>query len=60
MEKLAIYAVGGLTMTNLLSCVMPNYDEIQIQNDDPRLETEFITYNSKKEEEKLKACFPVR
>lgn len=48
MEKLAIYAVGGLTMSNLLSCVMPNYDEIQIQKDDPRLDTEFITYNSEK------------
>ncbi len=47
MERLAVYAVGGLTMTNLLSCVMPNYDEIQIQKDDPRLETEFITYDSK-------------
>ncbi len=47
MEKLSIYAVGGLTMSNLLSCVMPNYNEIQIQNDDPRLVTEFITYNSK-------------
>jgi carboxymethylenebutenolidase len=47
MERLAVYAVGGLTMTNLLSCVMPNYDEIQIQKDDPRLTTEFITYDSK-------------
>lgn len=48
MEKLSIYAVGGLTMSNLLSCVMPNYNEIQIAKDDSRLETEFITYNSKK------------
>lgn len=47
MEKLSIYAVGGLTMTNLLSCVMPNYDEIQIKKDDARLATEFITYESK-------------
>lgn len=48
MEKLSIYAVGGLTMSNLLSCVMPNYNEIQISHDDSRLTTEFITYNSKK------------
>ncbi len=48
MEKLSIYAVGGLTMSNLLSCVMPNYNEIQISNDDSRLSTEFITYNSEK------------
>ena len=48
MEKLSIYAVGGLTMTNLLSCVMPNYDEIQIQKSDTRLETKFIVYTSRK------------
>ena len=48
MEKLSIYAVGGLTMSNLLSCVMPNYNEIQISKDDSRLVTEFITYNSEK------------
>ncbi|MDG1434142.1 MAG: dienelactone hydrolase family protein [Saprospiraceae bacterium] len=48
MEKLSIYAVGGLTMSNLLSCVMPNYDEIQISKDDSRLATEFITFNSEK------------
>ncbi|MFK8007113.1 MAG: dienelactone hydrolase family protein [Saprospiraceae bacterium] len=48
MEKLSIYAVGGLTMSNLLSCVMPNYNEIQIAQNDSRLVTEFITYNSEK------------
>ena len=49
MEKLSIYAVGGLTLSNLLSCVMPNYiDNIQIPKDDSRLKTEFITYSSKK------------
>lgn len=47
MEKLAIYAVGGLTMTNLLSCVMPNYNEIQIQKNDTRLDTKFIVYTSR-------------
>jgi len=47
-EKLSTYAIGGLTISNLLSCVMPNYKEIQIENDDPRLETEFITYTSEK------------
>ncbi|MFK8104000.1 MAG: dienelactone hydrolase family protein [Saprospiraceae bacterium] len=47
-EKLSIYAIGGWTVSNLLSCVTPNYKEIQIENDDPRLKTEFITYPSEK------------
>lgn len=48
MERLSIYAVGGLTITNLLSCVMPNYNEIQISKDDARLSNEYIVYNSEK------------
>lgn len=48
MEKLSVFAVGGLTMSTLLSCVMPNYKEIQIQQNDPRLESGYITYPSEK------------
>ena len=48
MEKLSIYAVGGLTISNLLSCVMPNYQQLQIAADDSRLHSEFITYSSQK------------
>ncbi len=48
MERLSVFAIGGLTMTNLLSCVMPNYNELQIQPTDPRLVSEFITYPSEK------------
>ena len=48
MEKLSVYAVGGLTMTHLLSCVMPNYKAVQIQQNDPRLESAYITYPSEK------------
>ena len=48
-EKLSIYAVGGITISNLLSCVMPNYiDNIQIPKDDPRLDSTFINYPSEK------------
>lgn len=48
-EKLSAYAIGGLTVSSLLSFVMPNYkDHIQISPDDPRLDSEFITYNSPK------------
>lgn len=46
-DKLSVYAIGGLTVTSLLSFIMPNYeDTLQIQADDPRLESGFITYNS--------------
>ena len=47
-EKLSLYAVGGLTLTSLMSMMMPNYDAIQIQQNDPNLKTETISYNSPK------------
>ena len=56
MEKLSVYAVGGLTLTALLSFVMPNYqDNIQVREDDPRLNTEFINYDSPKGGGSIKA-----
>ena len=49
MSKLSAYAIGGLTVTSLLSFIMPNYkDNLQIQPDDSRLKSDFITYNSPK------------
>jgi carboxymethylenebutenolidase len=46
-DRLSIYAVGGLTVTSLLSFIMPNYkDSLQIRPDDPRLNSDFITYKS--------------
>lgn len=58
MEKLSVYAVGGLTMTTLLSSVMPNYqDNIQVKENDPRLKTEFINYDSSKGGGSIKAQF---
>ena len=49
LNKLSAYAIGGLTVASLLSFIMPNYkDTLQIQPDDPRLKSDFITYNSPK------------
>lgn len=49
LKKLSIYAVGGLTVPSLLSFIMPNYkDNIEVQQNDPRLKSEFITYNAVK------------
>ncbi len=49
MSKLSAYAIGGLTVASLLSFIMPNYkDNLQIQPDDPRLKSDFITYKSPK------------
>ena len=48
-DRLSIYAVGGLTIPSLLSFIMPNYkDTLQVVNDDPRLKTEYIMYESPK------------
>ena len=48
-ERLSAYAVGGLTVSSLMSFIMPNYqDKIQVEADDPRLNTEFINYASPK------------
>jgi carboxymethylenebutenolidase len=48
-EKLSTYAVGGLTLTSLLSFISPNYqDNIQVKADNPRLTTKTIQYNSEK------------
>jgi carboxymethylenebutenolidase len=49
LKKLSLYAVGGLTVPSLLSFIMPNYiDSIIINQDDPRINSEFITYESPK------------
>jgi carboxymethylenebutenolidase len=48
-QKLSIYAVGGLTVTSLMSFLMPDYKRnIQVRNDDPRLKSEYINYESPK------------
>jgi len=48
-KKLSAYAVGGLTVSSLLSFVMPDYvNSIQVKADDPRLDSKYINYESSK------------
>ena len=49
MEKLSTYAVGGVTVAALMSFMMPNYkDTITVKQNDPRLKSDYITYDSAK------------
>jgi carboxymethylenebutenolidase len=49
MEKLSLYAVGGLTVPAIMSFMMPDYKgNIQIKADDLRLKSEYIKYDSPK------------
>jgi len=46
-NKLSAYAVGGITVSSLMSFVMPDYvDADFIARDDPRLTSDYITYQS--------------
>ena len=48
-ENLSVYAVGGVTVASLLSFMMPNYkDTMLVDQNDPRLDSDYITYNSPK------------
>ncbi len=60
-QKLSIYAVGGLTVASLMSFLMPDYDGgVQIKATDPRVVSEYIYYDSPKGGGKMKAllCKP--
>ncbi len=49
MDKLSTYAVGGITVMSLMSFIMPDYkSKVQVTQDDPRLETRYVTYDSPK------------
>src|ERR1700761_2302674 len=46
-EKLSLYAVGGLTVPALMSYLMPDYQNtLQVKPTDPRIKSDYITYNS--------------
>ena len=48
-EKLSLYAVGGLTVSSLLSFMSPNYKDTKlVKKDDPRIDSNFINYDSPK------------
>lgn len=55
-EKLGIYAVGGITVASLMSFLMPNYlDTMLVDKNDPNLDSKYITYNSPKGGGEIKA-----
>jgi len=61
MQKLSAYAVGGITVTSLMSFLMPDYQgAVQVQPDDPRVKSEYINYPSPKGGGTIKAllCTP--
>jgi len=47
-QKLSAYAVGAMTVPALMSFLMPDYKAVQVKADDPRLKSEYITYQSPK------------
>ncbi|MGI9532385.1 dienelactone hydrolase family protein [Lutimonas sp.] len=48
-KKLSVYAVGGITVSSLLSFILPDYlNSVQVQPNDPRLDSAFIQYESPK------------
>ncbi|WDF80084.1 dienelactone hydrolase family protein [Mucilaginibacter sp. KACC 22773] len=48
-QRLSLYAVGGLTVPALMSFLMPDYQgNVQIKPDDPRLTSGYINYPSPK------------
>jgi len=48
-QKLSTYAVGGVTVASLMSFLMPDYKGgILIKQDDPRVKSEYINYQSPK------------
>jgi len=56
MQNLSVYAVGGLTVTSLMSFLMPDYkNTLQVAKDDPRIKSGYITYNSPKGAGNMKA-----
>ena len=56
MQKLSIYAVGGLTVSSLMSFLMPDYkNTLQVKADDPRITSEYIHYDSPKGGGSIKA-----
>ena len=55
-QKLSMYAVGGITVPSLMSFLMPDYETtFLIDKNDPDLDSEFITYNSLKGGGEIKA-----
>jgi carboxymethylenebutenolidase len=46
-QKLSVYAVGGITVASLMSFMMPNYENtFLVEKTNPDLDSEFIIFNS--------------
>ena len=55
-EKLSLYAVGGLTVPALMSFLMPDYkNTLRVRADDPRITSGYINYDSPKGGGSIKA-----
>ena len=49
MERLSLYAIGGITVGSLMSFMMPNYkDTMLVAPDDERISSDYINYDSPK------------
>jgi len=48
MDKVSLYAIGGLTVPAIVEYLFPKYDKQQVQSDDPRLNTAYVEYDSPK------------
>lgn len=54
-ERLSVYAIGGITVSSLMSFMMPNYvDSILVQPSDKRISSDYIHYDSPKGGGKIK------
>ena len=59
-QKLSVYAVGGITVTSLMSFLMPDYKGmLQVKADDPRITSEYVNYNSPKGGGNIKALLSI-
>ncbi|MCE7062400.1 dienelactone hydrolase family protein [Dyadobacter sp. CY343] len=55
-QSLSAYAVGGITVASLMGFLMPDYQGgIQVKANDPRLQSDYIHYDSPKGGKKIKA-----
>lgn len=55
-EKLSVYAIGGLTVASLMGFLMPDYkNAVQVNAADPRLQSDYATYPSPKGGGSIKA-----
>ncbi len=58
LERLSVYAIGGLTVASLLNFIMPDYETTAlVAPDDERLSSEYVTYNSPKGGGEIKGLF---